>query len=384
MDGQPNPVLMPVPSRPEDDEGARAKRSTASEASPVTAGAFRRLAIPLVAVAAVSAAVAWAMMDWNSWTAGADRQMTDDAVISADVSTLSAQISGMIKSTPVADYQRVTKGQVLAEIDPREYDAAVEAASANLASAQASLSNLANQIELQMAVVRAAEAQNASALAQQTQTEQEFQRQKQLGEATSQHELQQAQAAYLQAEAAVNSTAAAIEQQKAQLKVLQGQEPLLQAEVRAAQANLDTAQVRQSYTRILAPFDGVLGRKLVHEGDVVGAGAGIVAEIPLPNVYVTANFKETQLARMKPGQRADITVDTFPRQVLHGKVADLSPASGAVFALLPPDNATGNYTKVVQRIPVRIDFDADQPLIGQMRPGMSVIVTIDTPAGGDR
>ncbi|WP_064712397.1 HlyD family secretion protein [Rhizobium bangladeshense] len=384
MDGQLNPVSMRVPSRPEDDEGARAKRSAASEASPVTAGGFRRLAVPIVAVAAVSAAVAWAMMDWNSWTAGADRQTTDDAVISADVSTLSAQISGMIKSTPVSDYQRVTKGQVLAEIDPREYDAAVEAASANLASAQASLSNLANQIELQMAVVRAAEAQNASALAQQTQTEQEFQRQKQLGEATSQHELQQAQAAYLQAEAAVNSTAAAIEQQKAQLKVLQGQEPLLQAEVRAAQANLDTAQVRQSYTRILAPFDGVLGRKLVHEGDVVGAGAGIVAEIPLPNVYVTANFKETQLARMKPGQRADITVDTFPGQVLHGKVADLSPASGAVFALLPPDNATGNYTKVVQRIPVRIDFDADQPLIGQMRPGMSVIVTIDTPAGGDR
>ncbi|MBX4867168.1 HlyD family secretion protein [Rhizobium bangladeshense] len=375
---------MRVPSRPEDDEGARAKRSAASEASPVTARGFRRLAIPIVAVAAVSAAVAWVMMDWNSWTAGADRQTTDDAVISADVSTLSAQISGMIKRTPVADYQRVTKGQVLAEIDPREYDAAVEAASANLASAQASLANLANQIELQMAVVRAAEAQNASALAQQTQTEQEFQRQKQLGEATSQHELQQAQAAYLQAEAAVNSTAAAIEQQKAQLKVLQGQEPLLQAEVRAAQANLDTAQVRQSYTRILAPFDGVLGRKLVHEGDVVGAGVGIVAEIPLPNVYVTANFKETQLARMKPGQRADITVDTFPGQVLHGKVADLSPASGAVFALLPPDNATGNYTKVVQRIPVRIDFDADQPLIGQMRPGMSVIVTIDTPAGGDR
>ncbi|WP_259664253.1 HlyD family secretion protein [Rhizobium bangladeshense] len=384
MDGQLNPVSMRVPSRPEDDEGARAKRSAASEASPVTARGFRRLAIPIVAVAAVSAAVAWVMMDWNSWTAGADRQTTDDAVISADVSTLSAQISGMIKRTPVADYQRVTKGQVLAEIDPREYDAAVEAASANLASAQASLANLANQIELQMAVVRAAEAQNASALAQQTQTEQEFQRQKQLGEATSQHELQQAQAAYLQAEAAVNSTAAAIEQQKAQLKVLQGQEPLLQAEVRAAQANLDTAQVRQSYTRILAPFDGVLGRKLVHEGDVVGAGVGIVAEIPLPNVYVTANFKETQLARMKPGQRADITVDTFPGQVLHGKVADLSPASGAVFALLPPDNATGNYTKVVQRIPVRIDFDADQPLIGQMRPGMSVIVTIDTPAGGDR
>ncbi|ABC94439.1 putative multidrug resistance efflux pump protein (plasmid) [Rhizobium etli CFN 42] len=383
MDTHPNHVSKHFPSAPA-KAAVQAEPLAAPERPAVTAADLRRLVIPFAAVAAASAAVAWAIVDWNSWVAGADRQATDDAVVSADVSTLSAQISGIIKRTPVADYQKVTKGQVLAEIDSREYDAAVEAAGANLASAQASLANLANQIELQRAVVRAAEAQNASALAQQTQTEQEFQRQKQLGGATSQHELQQAQSAYLQAVAAVNSTAAAIEQQQAQLKVLQGQEPLLQAEVRAAQANLDTAHIRQSYTRIEAPFYGILGRRFVHEGDVVGAGTGIVSEIPLPNVYITANFKETQLARMTPGRSAEITVDTFPGQVLHGKVADLSPASGAIFALLPPDNATGNYTKVVQRIPVRIELDPDQPLIDQLRPGMSAIVTVDTPAGASR
>ena len=343
-----------------------------------TVATIRRLAIPVLAVVIVGGSVALVMADWNRWVAGAARQATDDAVINADVSTLSAQVSGTIRSTPIGDYQRVTKGQLLAQIDPREYDAAVEVATANLASANASLANLANQIELQKAVIEAAEAQNASALAQQTQTELEFHRQTSLGDATSQQQLQQAQSSYLQAQAAVKSTAAAIDQQEAQLKVLDGQEPLLRAQIGAAQANLDTALIRQGYTRIYAPFDGVLGRKLVHEGDFVAAGTSVNSEVPLPSVYVTANFKETQLARMTPGRTAEITIDTFPGQTLHGKVSRLSPASGSIFALLPPDNATGNYTKVVQRIPVRIDLDPGQPLIDQLRPGMSAIVNVDT------
>ncbi|EJL53491.1 multidrug resistance efflux pump [Rhizobium sp. CF122] len=343
-----------------------------------TVATIRRLAIPVLAVVIVGGSVALVMADWNRWVAGAARQATDDAVINADVSALSAQVSGTIRSTPIGDYQRVTKGQLLAQIDPREYDAAVEVATANLASANASLANLANQIELQKAVIEAAEAQNASALAQQTQTELEFHRQTSLGDATSQQQLQQAQSSYLQAQAAVKSTAAAIDQQEAQFKVLDGQEPLLRAQIGAAQANLDTALIRQGYTRIYAPFDGVLGRKLVHEGDFVAAGTSVNSEVPLPSVYVTANFKETQLARMTPGRTAEITIDTFPGQTLHGKVSRLSPASGSIFALLPPDNATGNYTKVVQRIPVRIDLDPGQPLIDQLRPGMSAIVNVDT------
>lgn len=366
------------------DPSLPAARAPAGEAPAPTAqpsatlAAIRRLAIPVLAVALVSGGVALVMFDWNRWVAGADRQSTDDAVVNADVSTLSAQVSGTIRSTPVADYQRVTKGQLLAEIDPREYDAAVEVARADLASANASLANLANQIELQKAVVSAAEAQNGSALAQQTQTEQEFHRQTSLGNATSQQLLQQAQAAYLQAQASVKSTAAAIDQQKAQLKVLDGQYPLLRAQVSAAQGNLDTALIHQGYARIYAPFDGVLGRKLVHEGDYVGAGTSIISEVPLPSVYVTANFKETQLSRMTPGRAAKVTIDTFPGQTLHGKVARLSPASGSIFALLPPDNATGNYTKVVQRMPVRIEFDPDQPLLDELKPGMSAVVTVDT------
>ncbi len=351
---------------------------TALAPSPAAAGSLRRLAVPLLAIALVVGGVTIVTLDWNRWVAGASRQSTDDAVVSADVSTLSAQISGIVRSTPVADYQKVAKGQLLAEIDPREYDAAVAVSKAGLAAANASLANLANQIELQKAVIQVAEAQNASAQAQQTQTEQEFHRQTNLGGATSIQLLQQAQAAYLQAEASVKSTAAAIEQQKAQLNVLNGQSPLLQAQVNAAQASLDTALIHQGYARIYAPFDGVIGRRLVHEGDFVAAGTSLVSEVPLPNIYITANFKETQLSRITPGRSADVTIDTFPGQRLHGKVIGLSPASGSIFALLPPDNATGNYTKVVQRIPVKIGFDPDQPLVDRLRPGMSAVVTVDT------
>jgi len=351
--------------------------------SPVMA-TIRRVTIPFLAIVIVGSAVASVIIDWDSWIAGAAHQSTDDAIVNADISTLSAQISGTIKSVPVADYQKVTKGTLLAEIDPRTYQAAVAVASANLASANATLANLANQIDLQKAVIDAAEAQHVSALAQQTQADEEYRRQTDLGGATTQQAVQQAEAAAVQAAASVRSTAAATSQQQAQLKVLQGQQPLLRAQVEAAQGNLDTAKINEGYTRIYAPFDGMLGKRLVHEGDFVTAGTGIFSEVPLPNVYVTANFKETQLSRMAAGDKAEIRVDTFPGQILRGTVVDLSPASGSIFALLPPDNATGNYTKVVQRIPVKIAIDADQPLLTELRPGMSAIVTIDTPGEAGR
>lgn len=363
--------LLPSETRPPDTPPVPPPDSS-------TGGALKRLLIPLLATAAILAGVAFVMINWNRWTAGAASQSTDDAVVTADVSTLSARISGNIQSAPVADYQTVKQGQLLVEIDSREYDAAVQLAKANVAAAEASLANLANQIELQTAAIEAVVAQNASAMAQRTQTQQELQRQTDLRDATSQQLLQQAQAAFLQADAAVKSSDAAIAQQRAQLKVLNGQSPLLKAQVAAANANLDTAVLHQSYSRIYAPFDGVVGRRLVHEGDFVSVGTSIIAEVPLPKVYVTANFKETQLSLMTPGRPAEIAIDTFPGHVLHGKVARLSPASGSVFALLPPDNATGNYTKVVQRVPVRIELDADQPLVDRLRPGMSAAVTVDT------
>ncbi|MDM9648709.1 HlyD family secretion protein [Rhizobium sp. S163] len=340
-----------------------------------------RVGIPAFAVSIAIICVGIVTIDWNRWTSGAASQSTDDAFVTADVSTLSAQVAGTVRALKFSDYQSVAKGDLLAEIDDREYLASVKIAEASLASAEAALANLANQIDLQKAAILAAQAQRESANAQLAQAEQEFKRQASLGGATTQQMLQQAQSAFLQAQAAERIADAAIEQQKAQLNVLSGQEPLLTAQVRSAQGTLCTSRIRLGYTRILSPFDGVVGRRLVHEGDLVATGSGIVSLVPLPQVYVTANFKETQLANMRPDGRAEISVDSFPGVRLSGRVSRLAPASGSVFALLPPDNATGNYTKVVQRVPVRIEVDAGQAITERLRPGMSATVSVETPLG---
>jgi membrane fusion protein (multidrug efflux system) len=338
------------------------------------------LGIPALAVFAAIVCVGIVMIDWNRWTSGATTQSTDDAVVAADVSTLSAQIGGTVKELKFSDFQKVAKGDVLAEIDDREYRAAMKIAEASLASAESALANLGNQIDLQKAAVLAAQAQRESANAQLIQADQEFKRQSSLGGATTQQMLQQAKSAFLQAQAAERIADAAIEQQNAQLKVLSGQEPLLRAQVTGAQGSLETSRIRLGYTRIVSPFDGVVGRRLVHEGDLVATGSSIVSLVPLPQVYVTANFKETQLANMRPDGRAEIHVDSFPGERLSGRVSRLAPASGSVFALLPPDNATGNYTKVVQRLPVRIDLDPGQAVAERLRPGMSATVRVETPS----
>ncbi|TAV21291.1 HlyD family secretion protein [Rhizobium ruizarguesonis] len=358
---------------------AKAPPSPVSNLPPSQPSLLARLFIPATAVILAVAGVAYANANWNSWTASAATQATDDAAVGADFSTMSARVSGNIRSIAVDDYQPVKKGDLIVEIDPSEYDAALALATANLEAAKASRVNLGNQENLQRAVIKAAEAQNASALAVEEQTRLEFERQKNLGQASTEQRLQQAQASFLQAQASVASTAAAIEQQRAQLQVLQGQEPLLDAQIDAQEANFTTAQLHQRYSRIYAPFDGVVGKKSVHLGDYVSIGGSIVAVVPVPNVYVTANFKETQLGRMSTGQLVDVRIDTFPGKILRGKVGMLSPASGSTFALLPPDNATGNYTKVVQRLPVRIEFESGQPLVQSLRPGMSAVVKVYTP-----
>jgi membrane fusion protein (multidrug efflux system) len=174
----------------------------------------------------------------------------------------------------------------------------------------------------------------------------------------------------------VRASRAVIAAQKHQLDVLAGNKKQREADLQAAQATLDAARLKLGYTRIVAPFDGVVGERQVQVGDYVNIGTNLMTVVPLPNVYVTANYKETQLTRVKPGQPVDITVDTFPDLVLHGHVERIAPASGSQFALLPPDNATGNFTKVVQRIPVRIAFDDGQPELADLRPGMSVVTRI--------
>jgi len=339
---------------------------------------IKRMVLPIAAIAIAAAGVLYSTHKWDSWTSMARLQTTNDASVGADVSSLSARVSGNVRSVMVADYAHVKKGDLIAEIDPSEYEAASALAQANLLAAKASRANLERQVVLQRAVIQAAEAQQRSATAAEEQTELEFKRQRSLGQASTEQRLQQAQAAFLQAQAAVQSSAAAVDQQRAQLDVLDGQRPLLDAQIAAQKANFDAAELHRAFTKIVAPFDGVVGKKSAHVGDYVGVGSGIVSIVPIPEIYVTANFKETQLAQIRIGQPVIVRIDTFANTSFRGTVARLSPASGSTFSLLPPDNATGNFTKVVQRLPVRINLEEGQPLSDRLSPGMSAEVTVDT------
>jgi membrane fusion protein, multidrug efflux system len=342
--------------------------------------AWRRLAIPLVAVAAVLIFIAVATLRWDAWVGAATVQTTDDAYVRAELSRLSSRVAGEVLTVAVKDFQHVKTGDLLIQIDPADYQAQVAQAEAGVAGAKAALDNLANQVELQYATIAQAEAQRVSAIAIETESREEQERQQSLEQtaAGTRQKLEQAVAAYAKAQADVKASAAIIAAQRHQLEVLGGTKLQRAADVLGAQATLAAAKLRLGYTRIVAPFDGVVGERQVQPGDYVNIGSSLINVVPLPKVYLIANYKETQLTRVKPGQAVDIVVDTFSSETLHGRVERIAPASGSQFALLPPDNATGNFTKVVQRIPVRILLDPGQPLLEQLLPGMSATTRIHT------
>ncbi len=348
--------------------------------APSANATWRRLVIPVSCVILAAAFVALATLRWDEWVSSAAIQTTNDAYVRAEMSQLSSRVAGEVLTVAVSDYQRVKAGDLLVQIDPADYEAQVAQAEAAVTGAQAALDNLANQVELQYATIAQSEAQRASAEALQVEAQQEFDRQHGLiqSPAFTRQRLEQATAALAKADADVRASRAVIAAQQHQLQVLAGTKKQRAADVLAAQAALKAARLKLGYTRIVAPFDGIVGARQVQPGDYVNIGSNLFNVVPLPNVYVIANYKETQLTRVKPGQPVDITIDSFPREVLHGHVARISPASGSQFALLPPDNATGNFTKVVQRIPLRIEFDKDQPLLESLRPGMSAVTRINT------
>jgi membrane fusion protein, multidrug efflux system len=341
-----------------------------------------RLAIPLFAVIVALAFVALATLRFDEWVGNAVVQTTNDAYVRADLTRLASRVSGEVLTVGVSDFQRVKAGDLLIQIDPADYQAQVAQSEAAVAAAQAVLDNLSNQVELQYATIAQAQAAQLSAEALEVEARQEQDRQKSLTqtEAGTRQRLEQAVAGYAKAQADVRASRAVIAAQQHQLEVLQGTKKQRAADVAAAKATLASAKLKLGYTRITAPFDGVVGERQVQPGDYVNIGTNLINVVPLPKVYVIANYKETQLTHVAPGQPVEITVDGFPREKLRGKVERIAPATGAQVALLPPDNATGNFTKVVQRIPVRIQFDDNQPLLARLVPGMSVVTSIDTKA----
>ena len=343
-----------------------------------------RLAIPLFAVLAAFGFIALAMLRWDAWVGSEVIQSTNDAYVRAELTRLSSRVAGEVLTVAANDFQRVKAGDLLVQIDPADYEAQVAQAEAGVIGAQAALDNLANQVELQYATIAQGEAQQLSALAQEVEARQEQERQQSLTqtEAGTRQKLEQATAGYARAQADVRASRALIAAQRHQLEVLSGTKKQRAADLQGAKAALAAARLKLGYTKIVAPFDGVVGERQVQPNDYVNIGSNLINVVPLPDVYVMANYKETQLTRVKPGQPVEVTVDSFPSEKLHGRVERIAPASGSQFALLPPDNATGNFTKVVQRIPVRIEFDKGQPLLERLLPGMSVVTRIRTDEAG--
>jgi membrane fusion protein (multidrug efflux system) len=364
----PAPAAAPAPTPPPAGSG----------------GTLSRLAIPLFAVVVALGFIALATQRWDAWVGSATVQSTTDAYVRAELTRLSSRVAGEVLTVAVKDFQRIKAGDLLIQIDPADYEAQVAQAEAGVAGAQAALDNLANQVELQYATIAQAEAQRLSALAQEVEARQEQERQQSLTqtEAGTRQKLEQAVANYARAQADVRASAAVIAAQRHQLEVLSGTKKQRAADLLGAKATLAAAKLRLGYTKITAPFDGVVGERQVQPGDYVNIGSNLINVVPLPNVYVIANYKETQLTHVRPGLVVDMTIDSFPNETLRGRVERISPASGSQFALLPPDNATGNFTKVVQRVPVRIALDPGQKLIDRLLPGMSAVTRIHTDQAG--
>ena len=314
-------------------------------------------------------------------------RVTDDAFVAGDVTPLSARVSGNIVEMPVNDFDRVRKDQLLAVIDPSDYEARLDLSTANLAAAQATLANLANQRVIQQSLVRQAEATIDAAQADYVRYALEDKRQHDLlltGLAGTPQAVEQADDNTKRARATRQLNEAQLDQQKAALVAIDVQEKQIRAQIRAAEAQVALAADDLRYTRIVSPADGVVGQRQVRLGQFVNIGTQVIAVVPLPNIWVTANFKETQMTNMRAGQSASVTVDAFPDLKLMGRVESWAPGTGSTFALLPPDNATGNFTKVVQRVPVKIVLDTNASLGSLVRPGMSVEATVDTRTPSER
>jgi membrane fusion protein (multidrug efflux system) len=337
---------------------------------------FLRLAI----LAAAGVIVALFATQWDRWVGISIRQVTDDAYVRGDITPLSAKVEGYVHRVAVDDFERVKAGDPLVEIDDSDYRARVAQAEADLLGAEAAIDNLKARKALQHAQIAQAENAIVATQADVGRTRQEAARQRALLATTygTQQRVEQANADEKRFTATLARNESELDGQRRQLAVLDTQELQLRAEAKAKQAALDLAKINLGYTRIAAPVGGMVSERGVRDGQYVHAGTQVIAVVPLDNVWVVANYKETQLTHVAIGQRAEIRVDTFPGIVIAAHVDSIAPASGSQFSLLPPDNATGNFTKVVQRIPVKLRLQPANPLAGHLRPGMSVIATILT------
>jgi membrane fusion protein (multidrug efflux system) len=376
VEERPSPGEAPAtaPEKPADSE------KPAEPEKPAAAAPKRSIKKWVLIGLGLAALVGGALYGYRWWTVGRFLVSTDDAYIQADVTPLIAKVSGYITAIPVKDNAPVAAGDVLAEIDPGDYELALRTAENKLQTQHATVDRIAAQTLADVAAQAQAEAQVTSAEARRVQAQADYERAVALTarQVSSRQTLDAARAARDTAVAEVASAQAAVAEAKANVEVAKAQ----QKEARATLGELETARASAerdlSFTKVRAPAAGVVGNRAVDVGSYVSTGSRVMAIVPMNTLYVAANFKETQLASIMPGQEAELTVDAVKHVTFKGRVESIAPASGSVFSLLPVENATGNFTKIVQRVPVRIAIPVEDVSQFGLRPGLSVVVDVDT------
>jgi membrane fusion protein (multidrug efflux system) len=363
-------------------------------------------ATPILVLLLALAVVITLTRDWNAWEGGRVEQVTDDAIVRGDLTPLSTKVAGIVRNVKVADFQRVHNGDLLVELQDDDYQAQLAQASAAIEAAKAAIENNRRQRELQdsriqralagidlaKAQIAAAEAGINAVQADVVRTRAERTRQEALlaTQAATKQRVETAvadeqrfaaqaasrEADLEQAKTSLRSSEIAVETERRTKAVFESQDQQLIADLHAKEAALSMAQINLGYTKIHAPADGTVGERQVRPGQLVSPGTQVLTFVA-ETMWVQANYRETQLTHMKVGDPAEIQIDEYPGEIVRGRVLEIAPASGSQFALLPPDNATGNYTKVVQRIPVKIAID-DATLAAKLRPGLSVVATVRT------
>ena len=343
-------------------------------------GFLRRHLVPVLAGAAVTLAIVVGGSVW--WTGKQKYESTDNAFIQADNVTVAPQVGGYVSEVLVDDNQPVQAGQLLVRLDGAEIQARLAQALANAAALEASVRSVDDKAALEQAMIAQRQAGVASAQAEAQLASAEMVRYGALGDRgfVSTQRIQSAKAAAAQAEAAVAQARATLEAERRTAHALGSERAKTLAQLDAARAAVEQARVDLSRTEIRAPVAGVVGARSVRPGQYVRVGSAMMSVVPLTKTYVVANFKETQVARLKIGQPVTIHADAFGKQEFKGKIDSFAPATGSEFALIPVENAVGNFTKIAQRLPVKIAVDADSPLAGALRPGLSVEVKVDVTA----
>ncbi|RWG89434.1 HlyD family secretion protein [Mesorhizobium sp.] len=338
---------------------------------------LRSLLLPIIGLGLLGAG-SW--YGYNYWTSGRFMISTDDAYVQADMSFVSPKISGYVDKVLVSENQKVKAGDPLFVIDDGDYKIAVAQAEAQIATLAKTLDRIDAQTKAAQASLAQAEAQKIADRAAADNAARAQDRAAQLlkTHVGTQAQLDDAQTALDQAKAALAGADAQITAAQANIGVLEAQRAESASTLASLQLTRDKAQRDLSFTVLKAPYDGVVGNRSVEQGDLVSPGQKLAVVVPMDKLYIVGNFKETQLGRLLRGEKVHITVDAIDGQTFEGTVSSLAPASGAVFSLLPPENATGNFTKVVQRVPVRIDVPADVLKTGKLRAGLSVIVAADS------